>query len=180
MLRRDSASAVSRARGQTPLPRPSNQLMARSRRGVRLGDGIIQGICAQEFVRNTTHFARICRTSLRTLQRRCQELNTSPLSCVHLTWCGHVVAQRTGPWDPDTDLTECCADRRTRRRLIQRGALDRPTRPGFTEFLDEQTIVRSPTLLDEVRAAWRRTHVIYVCLTAEMFDRFAPALMQSM
>ena len=156
--------------GNTRPTRPSIQVMARSRRVVRVGDGLVKAIWRVEDVRTGTQLAHICHTSRRTLQRRCKELHTSARSCLQFVWCGRVVAKRTGPWDPDAELTACCADGRTRRRLIKRGALDRPTRPGFGEFLDQQTIVTTPSLMVEIRAAWRRATAVYVGVSTDMVE----------
>lgn len=156
--------------GNTRQTRPSIHVMARSRRDVRVGDGLVKAICREEDVRTGTQLARICHTSRRTLQRRCNDFRTSARSCLRFVWCGRVVAKRNGPWNPDAELTACCEDARTRKRLIKRGALDRPTRPSFNEFLDNQTIVTTPSLLAEIRAAWRRATALYVFLRTDMTD----------
>jgi hypothetical protein len=87
------------------------------------------------------------------------------------------VAKTIGPWDPDAELTACYADPRTRRQLIERGGLDGPTRPSFDEFLDKQTILTTRSLVEEIRAAWRRATIVFLCVGAYLSEVLGTAMM---
>ena len=163
----DSSRAISRrchrarsaeARGRVRLI----DVMGRSRRVVPLAAGIVKAIQREGTV-TVPQFARSFRVSRRTLERRCDERGTSARECVHFIWCARVVSTTTGPWDPDAELTACCADPRTRRQI------DRAGRTQHTFEADDAGVPRQPANPDVAVA--RRGHSRRVGLSGDVVRR---------
>lgn len=128
-------------------------MTARPKPAVPLVSCMVAAISRAQEILTIRDFVPVCAVSLRTLQRHCDDLGITLTDCKHFVWCARAVLSATRIWDPDAELTSCCKDPRTREELIERGGLDTPSRPTFSQFLERQQILTVPSLLAELRTA---------------------------
>jgi AraC-like DNA-binding protein len=100
--------------------------------------------------KSISDLARAMHLAPRTLQRRCRDAGTTARDCVALVRCLRAL-RAADPWDPSAALSLHGADCRTIARLVRRAGLDARRRPSTSTFLDQQRLVRSIEVLEELR-----------------------------
>ena len=130
--------------------------VALPRLGVRrfqsLGELLVQAvICGSFEAQSIAKLAALRRLTVRTLQRRCREAQTTAKACVDFVRCLQMVLDTTVHWDPAAQLSICTADARTIKRILGSGGLKASARPTLESFLRTQRLIASEAVLNDVR-----------------------------
>jgi hypothetical protein len=128
------------------------------RRFQSLGELLVHAVVYSSFeAQSIARLAALRRMTVRTLQRRCRDAETTAKACIDFVRCLQLVLDTTVQWDPAAQLSICTADARTIKRIVASGGLKTSARPSLDSFLRAQRLIASEAVLNDVRSGLAAT-----------------------